>query len=303
MSELASLFVHNLLPILLIAGAGYALGRFLKIDPRPVSQINFYILMPCLIFNQLASSQLQGTDFARMAAFALVIFAVMGLITYLVGKLLKFERTLLVAVLLSVVFINSGNYGLPLISFAFGEPGMAHASIYFITIAILINTAGIVIASMGRSSIKQSLSGLIKLPSIYALFLALIFNALGWTLHPAVQKPVSLLSDMAIPAMLLLLGLQLHGADGKNERLALGTAGILRMLVAPAIAIGLSMAMGLSGPARQAAITESAMPSGVFAIVLASEYNIRPGFVTSVVLVTTVLSPLTLTPLLAYLLG
>jgi predicted permease len=302
LSDLASLFVNNLLPILLIAGTGYLLGRFLKVDPRPISQINFYILLPALIFDQLTKSELNGLDFARMASFTLVIFSVMALITYLIGRLLKLERTLLVAVILSVVFMNSGNYGLPLILFAFHETGMAYASIYFITIAVLINTAGILIASMGRSSLKAALAGLYKLPAIYALLLAVVFNSAGWTLPDPLQKSVSLLSAMAIPAMLILLGLQLHGADGKDEKLALGTAGVLRMLVAPAIAVGLAALYGLQGPARQAAITESAMPSGVFAIVLASEYNTRPGFVTTVVLVTTLLSPLTLTPLLAYLL-
>lgn len=301
MSGLLALFVNNLLPILLIAGTGYLLGRFLKVDARPISQINFYILMPALIFDQLTKSELSGADFASMASFALVIFAVMGLITLIIGRIFKFERTLLVAVILSVVFVNAGNYGLPLILFAFGETGMAHASIYFITLAILINTAGIMIASMGRSTLKQALAGLYKLPSIYALLLAVLVNAARWTVPEPLQKPIDLLAAMAVPAMLILLGLQLHAADIADEKPALALAAALRMFIAPALAIGLAGVYGLHGPARQAAITESATPSGVFAIVLASEYNTRPGFVTTVVLVTTLLSPLTLTPLLAYL--
>jgi predicted permease len=55
----------------------------------------------------------------------------------------------------------------------------------------------------------------------------------------------------------------------------------------------------LSGVSKQAAILESAMPTAVLATVLAAEFNVDPEFVTGTVLVSTVLSPLTVTPLLA----
>jgi predicted permease len=43
------------------------------------------------------------------------------------------------------------------------------------------------------------------------------------------------------------------------------------------------------------------MPTAIISIILASEYDIEPEFVTMAVVTTTLLSPLTLTPLLAYL--
>jgi predicted permease len=69
------------------------------------------------------------------------------------------------------------------------------------------------------------------------------------------------------------------------------------------IAAGLAFAplFHLGGVPRQAGILQSGMPSAVVATLLASEYDVEPAFVVSVVLVTTLLSPFTLTPLLAYL--
>jgi predicted permease len=75
----------------------------------------------------------------------------------------------------------------------------------------------------------------------------------------------------------------------------------MRLLAAPALAIGLSFVWGLHGAARQAGILESAMPTAITTTVLATEYNVEPAFVSTVVFVSTLLSPLTVTPLLAYL--
>jgi len=75
----------------------------------------------------------------------------------------------------------------------------------------------------------------------------------------------------------------------------------MRLLVSPLLALALGLIIGLSGPVRQAATLEAAMPTAVLTTVLATEYNARPTFVTAAVFVTTLLSPLTITPLLAYL--
>ncbi|MEK9165122.1 MAG: AEC family transporter, partial [Chloroflexota bacterium] len=78
-------------------------------------------------------------------------------------------------------------------------------------------------------------------------------------------------------------------------------AALFRLLTGPAIGLLLTALLNLTGPARQAAVLEASMPTAVIATILAVEYDIDPLFVTSVVLVATLLSPLTLTPLIAYL--
>ena len=72
-------------------------------------------------------------------------------------------------------------------------------------------------------------------------------------------------------------------------------------LVFGAAALLLAWLLGLEGTARQAGILQASMPSAVLCIILATEYDLEPELVTSVVFFTTLLSPLTLTPLLLYL--
>ncbi len=75
----------------------------------------------------------------------------------------------------------------------------------------------------------------------------------------------------------------------------------ISLLVAPLVAIGFTSLLGVSGPARQAAVILSSMPVAVVTTILALEFELSPEFVTSAVFVSTVASPLTLTPLIAYL--
>jgi predicted permease len=301
LSNLLGLFNNNILPIFLAAGAGFAGAKFLGLTPRSVSQIAFYIFSPCLIFQLITTSQLSSGDITRMAGFAVVSILAIGALTWAIGAALRLERRLLVAVLLTVMFSNAGNYGLSLNLFTFGEQALAHASLYFVTSAILTYTVGVVVASLGTTSLKEAFLGLLKVPAVYAVLLAFLFNGLGWKLPLPLDRTVSLLAGAAIPVLMVLMGIQLHNARLDGHPLALTVSNGLRLLAGPALALALNLGFNLQGPAYQAGILESAMPSAVVITVLATEYDVEPSFVTAAVFTSTLLSPLTITPLLAYL--
>jgi len=301
LNALLGLFGNNILPIFLAAGSGYAAAKYLEVTPRPISQVAFYIFSPCLIFSLLTSNQLKGSEIARMAGFTVVSIAILGLVTYVIGRLLQFDRRLLVAVLLTTMFSNAGNYGLSLNLFAFGEKALAHASVYFVTMAILIYTLGVVIASLGSSSLSEAFVSLLKAPVVYAVVLALLFTEFGLRLPLPLDRTVNLLGDAAIPVLMVLMGVQLGRAKWDGQISALTVTNFMRLVIGPALALGLSLLFGLQGAARQAGISESAMPTAVINTVLATEFNVEPSFVSTVVFVSTLLSPITVTPLLAYL--
>jgi len=301
LTELLQTFTNNLLPILIISGAGFLLGKFLEVEPRPIGRVTFYILSPILVFNLLMESKLSLDRIGLMMGYAAAVnFLVAGL-AYLAGRILRLDRIGLTVVVLTSLFGNSGNYGLPLISFAFGQEALAYASVYFVTNAILINTAGVLIASLGRLNLKESLLGLLKVPATYAILAAMLVMRMDWQLPTPLARTVSLAANAAIPLMLILLGLELQRAEWTKNIRALGIGAVLRLLVGPFVGLGLSSLFGLNAPARQAGVTEAAMPSAVLTTVLASEYNLDSSLVTAIVFTTTLLSPLTLTPLLLYL--
>ncbi len=301
MVDLLSLFANNILPIFIGAGAGFLLSKFLKIDPRGISNVTFYILIPALIFNLLTSSSLESEEIFRVVTIAVLGVLLIGALAWGIGKALKFERRLLVALLLVTMFGNTGNFGLSVNLFAFGESSLAYASLYFVTVTTLTSTLGIVLASLGTSSLKDALRGLVRVPVLYAVLAAVIFNLAEWRLPLPIDRAVSLLGDATIPMLILMLGIQLQNSQWDGRMLALGVSNSLRLVVSPLLALALSLFLGISGPAMQAVVTQSGTPTMVMTTLLATEYDVEPSFVTGAVFISTLLSPLTLTPLLAYL--
>jgi predicted permease len=301
LSQYLALFFNNLFPILLAAVIGFSLAKWLKINPRPLSQVIFYVFSPVLVFNLINSSQLSNSDILRTLLITLLLIAGIGLLTWLVGRLIRLDRKTLAAVLITAMFMNAGNYGLPLTNFAFGEAALAFASVFFVINSAATNTVGIVIASSGSMSVWNAIKGLVKFPAIYALALGILFLQFKWTLPQGLDRTVTLLSNAAIPCMLVLLGMQLVNIKLDGHVLPLILTASMRLLVAPVLAFGLANVFGLAGPSYQAVVVEAAMPAAVTNIILATEFDAEPTFVTTAVLVTTLLSPFTLTPLLAFL--
>jgi predicted permease len=268
LSGLLALFANNLLPVFLIAGCGYVLARVSGLQPRPVSILAFYLFTPCLIFNLLYSNELKTGEIFKMSGFALAGILGIGVLAWIVGQALRVERRLLMAIMLTSMFSNAGNFGLSLNQFAFGEKALAYASLYFVISAVLSYTVGVVVASLGSTGWRQALTGLFKVPVVYAVILGVLFNELGWRLPLPLDRTVGLLGDGAIPVLLVLLGIQLQHSVGSNHTGALWAANGLRLLVSPALAIGLSLAFGLQGPAP-GWDPESAMPTAITTTVLA----------------------------------
>jgi malate permease and related proteins len=301
LNNLALLFSNNILPIFLAAGTGYLAARYMQVNARSISKIAFFIFSPCLIFTLITSSQLGNIEVVRMAGFATLNILIIGGFTWLIGRLIRLERRILIALLLSTMFVNAGNYGLSLNLFAFGETALAHASIYFVVSAILMYTLGVVIASLGEFSLKDALVGLLKIPVVYAVILGLLFTSFEWQLPMPLERSVNILGEAAIPVLMVLMGIQIARSRWNSQKFALAVSNSIRLIAAPIVAILLSIPFGLVGVARQAGILEASMPTAIISIILASEYDIEPEFVTMAVVTTTLLSPFSLTPLLAYL--
>jgi len=298
---LASTFANNILPIILLSGAGFALGKLLHIDPRSLGRVVFYVFGPVLIFDLLIQNQLKISEAAIVIAFTLCCILMLGALTFVAGYFLKLERSALVAILITTMFANTGNYGLPLVSFAFGEQALPYAGIFFATTTLLFYTLGVFLASLGHMSFMQAIVGLFRIPTMYAVLLAVLINALRIEIPMPVARAVELAAGGTIPLMLVLLGVQLTQVEFSGNQRALQLSVLLRLIIAPLAALLFAALFGLQGFPRQAAVTQASMPSMVSATVLAAEYNLDSRLVTAIVFISTLLSPLTLTPLLVFL--
>ena len=258
-TELFTTFTNNLLPILLIAAAGYILGISLTIDSRSIGRIVFYIFSPLLVFNLMVTSELKLGQAAIAVGYTALFILIMGIIAFILGKLFRLERPHLLAVILTVAFGNTGNYGLPLVKFAFGDEALAVASIFYVTTTILFNTAGVIIASLGHSDLKSAILGVFKLPIVYAVVVALIVKGFGFEIPIPLARTIEIAANGAIPAMIVLLGLELSKIQWSHSFRPMGISVAAKLLIGPLIGVVLAGWFGLQGHPYQGNVMQTSM--------------------------------------------
>ena len=301
MELLVSILVSDILPIFAIAGAGFLLARFAAVEVKTVTRIVFYSLLPCLAFRLLVTSRASGPNVGRLMLLAVIIMGAMGFLGYAIGRGLGLVGGSLRAFMMVVMFSNGGNYGLPVVRFAFGSEALTYATIFFLTGSATTYVAGAFFAGSSHQKLAGALDKIWRMPSLYGVALALFVLAGGRPVPEAIMRPITLLSDAALPVMILVLGMQLERAVWPARPGTVLLAVAISLLAAPLVALGLATLLGITGAARQAAVVLSSMPVAVVTTILAVEFKMAPEFVTSAVFVSTIASPLTLTPLIAYL--
>ncbi len=313
MVGLVGIFTSAVGPIVAIAAAGYVLATIKKVDPDPLNTAVVYVLAPALVFHSLAVSELAADTLARVAAGVVLFTGGMWLVTEITGRITGHREPFLSALVLVASFGNTGNLGVPVSDFAFGPVGRQTAVLFLSVQAVLMYTHGVYVAS--RSGGSAGLAGVKRvmfLPLVYAVIAALLARSVN-VVPPADSAPMEalqLLGDAAIPVMLLILGIQLARTD-TDAAVAKSWAGTaLKLGVAPIIGVGVALVVGFENPTvARVFILETAMPAAVTPVILVVEFAgdeqldgvSVPEFVSTAVLVTTLVGIPALTGLIALL--
>jgi predicted permease len=300
LANLASILINIISPIALVAAVGFILAKTLGIEARSLSRTMLYFFTPALVFSLTYKAKL-SSEYASIAVFVVLIAALMLIVCSVLSRALRYDRLTTSAVMLGCLFVNAGNYGLPLILFAFGEEGLVRAAFYFTVNSILIQTLGIFVAARGKASARAALINTLKMPLVYAVTIGLIFNLAHVPLPEPLTKAVDLAAGAAVPTMLVILGIELARARIENDRAVIGVATVAKLILVPLMAFPLAALMGLEGVTRAICIVEASMPTAVMATIVAVEFDARPKLVTGIVFVSTLGSIVTLTILLGIL--
>jgi hypothetical protein len=90
--------------------------------------------------------------------------------------------------------------------------------------------------------------GVARVPAIYAVVAAGVVMLTRAAVPLAIMRPIGMLSDAALPIMLLVMGMQLERAVKPTHPTAVAVAVALSLAVGPIVGVGLSSLLGLSGP-------------------------------------------------------
>jgi predicted permease len=281
-----------LLPVFCIAGIGY-LWRLLgaPFDLAFVTRLIMNLAGPCLVFDSLANLTLPPQQFVAMVGASIALLAVTAVLAFGLLKALKLP---LPSYLPALTIGNTGNLGLPLCLFAFGEAGLGLAIAVYVTNSVAQFT--LVPLLQTRQRLGKTL---LTTPVIYGAVAGALALALGVGLPKWLDNTAQLLGGLMIPLMLLALGYTIGGLRTHNLPRAFGL-GAARLAIAFVAALGVGKLLNLAGIAQGVLLLQGTMPAAVFTYLFAARYERDADDIAGIVLISTLLAALLLPLLVSY---
>ena len=294
-----NIFVNVVLPVFLVAGLGFIFEKRFRPPIVPFNQLSLFILMPALIFLSLLPVDFRSEEPLRVTAFAFLLALAMLLVAFTIARLGRLDRPTTSAFMLTAAFPNLGNYGLPVVVLAFGQAGLAVGTLLLAVQSVYGLSLAVLIASSSNASVAGSFRQMLRQPIIYAVAAALVLNLTGVTLPGFIISALQLPAQASIPVMLLVLGMNLAGTTRIERPVLVGIAAATRLVIGTLVGWLLIELLGIRDVARGVLLVGATMPTAVFTILTATQFNARPRFVGDVVVASTLASVITVTAVVA----
>lgn len=262
-------------PILAIVLVGYIYGRRHVPDMAAANKLNIEIFVPALIFDVLSGKDFNLGEYQLLALGGIAVIFGSGLLAWPIARLLNYQFRTFVP---PMMFNNSGNMGLPLALFAFGEAALAAAVVLFIIENTLHFSVGIKMLDS-----RSSIMGLLKSPLLIATLAGLAVAVMHIEIPEVVAIPIEMLGQVSIPLMLFALGVRLIHIDWRAWRV-----GVVGAIVCPLsgilIASGMGALLSLDNAQYAILVVFGALPPAVLNYMLAERFNQEPEQVASIVM-------------------
>ena len=279
-------------PVFILAAVGYGwvkLGFEYRVEF--VTRLAMTLAVPCLIFVALMTADI---DPQALGSLSLASFTAYGLVSIVFLGIVKLRKLDTSTYLAPLVFGNTGNLGLPLAMFAFGEEGLSYAVVVFAVMAILSFTIGVWVVAGGGSPIR-----VIKEPVVAATFLGALFLWQGWQTPIFLTNALELIGQMAIPIMLITLGVAIARLETNDMGRAVWLSAI-KVVVSAGAAWTAARWFGLAPIPSAVLIVQLATPVAVTSYLLAKKYGHEAQPVAGLVVASTLLCVISLPLILAF---
>jgi predicted permease len=278
-------------PVFGIVLLGWWLAGRTRMDLPTLSNLALMVTSPALMFSVLGGADV---DLGRWGVlFAGTLWIALG--TAVLAAIYFWSDGLgRRGMLLPAIFWNAGNLTLPLARLAYGDAGLEAAAVIFVTVAILNSTLGIWIAKG-----EGGLSEIIRMPLAYGSVGGLALALSGQTLPRLVMEPIEMLGAMAIPLLLINLGMHLRSLALRDIRHTVVVV-VIRIVGGAACAVLFISLFGVSGVERKVLLLASIMPAAVINVIIAQRYSTDPSLVASAVALGTLVSLVTIPAMLYF---
>ncbi len=314
LAQLGTIFYRVVLPILLVAGAGYAVQKTLKLDITTLSNLHFYCVMPAMVFTSIVGTELKGSQAAFIVFFGFCCIGIAGVLAYGITVAIRLRRDLRNPTVMVAMMHNSGNYGIPLQNLAFAGTGMSELAVsmqsfLLITQAITTFTVGILLAAGGKAQVtfRQTLRQIRQFPALYAVAAGVAVAAarallqgsgVSTALFDPFWQALLVIKNIFVGLALLTMGAQLATLRlGRSEYpVALSVA--MRLVLSPIVAFALIRLLGISGFLAKVLMIGTCSPTAINTLLLCMKFDNHPDYVARSVFFSTLFSPLSVTPVI-----
>lgn len=297
MAQFFTILLDIILPVFIIMVIGYICQKKFNLHIQTLARLNIYFLVPGFIFVRLYEADIQMNIFLQILSFILIHIVILYVIVKLIAKLLSLTTGRGAVFSNSVLFYNSGNYGVPVNDLVFkSDPFAMSIQVVFLMFQnIFIYTYGIFSLQSVQSGKLRALLGYFKMPVIYALLLGLLLGAFNVPLPGFVLVPAHYVANAMIGLALFMLGAQVANIKLTSGLKLVYVSLSLRLLISPVLALGMIYTAGLTGLVAQTILIATAMPTSVNSAVIAEEYENHPDVAAQIVLFSTLFSAFTVT--------
>ena len=298
LNEFLNLIYLTFTPLFLIAGAVVLVSRKIKMEARSFARANIYLFAPCLALTSMLNTRMSGREIGSIVVATIICGFCMAAAAWAVAKMLGYDRRMISTFILTAIIMNSLNFGLPFITFAFGAEAESRAVVFVIGQLFVVYGLGTFVISRGTKSFQDSIANVFKMPIPYMAALGIFLNLTGNDLPQPVGQAVAVLGRASVPCAMVILGLQLSTANMRGRWKGLIGITLTRYGIGATIAFFVATLMGLTGLTLRVFILIYSMPVGVTSGVLATEFDGDAEFAAAGVLFTTLLSIIPLSLLL-----
>ena len=281
-------------PVFFLAGIGFSWVRLgFEYRVEFVTRLAMTLAVPALIFVALMETEIPAQSLSLISVASIVSYIAVTGMAWILVKITNLDlRTYLAPISMG----NTGNIGLPLAFFAFGDEGLGYAVVIFAISAIYTFTFGIWVVSRTSSPLA-----IFKEPIVTATLLGALFLWQGWETPKVVTSTLSLLGQMAIPMMLITLGVAVARLTPQNLGRSAWIA-LTKTVLCASVAWTVALWFSLPHVAFGILVLQLSAPAAVTSYLIAEKYNADAQSVAGLVVVSTLFAVVTFPVLLILLL-
>ncbi|SHN22473.1 AEC family transporter [Gracilibacillus kekensis] len=297
MVEFFVIFKDVILPIFILMAIGYFLYIRFTLDLATLAKLNIYFLVPGFIFVKLYEATFGLELFIYVFLFFLLLVILLYVLALTTAYVMKIKGGKKTTFANSVMFFNSGNYGVPVNDLVFrGDPFAMSIQVIMLTLQnIFLFSYGIFSLRAAKEGKLKAALGYFKMPVLYAMLSGVLLNAWNVSIPEPIWVSANYIADAMIALALMTLGAQVAKMKFKKGLYTVYASIVLRLIGGPIVALFIIWVFQIEDIMAQALFIASAMPTSVNSAVIAEEYKSHPDLAAQTVLFSTIASMLTVT--------